>query len=72
MLKMPTRQTIYIIAFLTPVLLLLLVHRFTSSSAAAVPHVPSQGAKKPVFRQRLVAVGDLHGGGFELGFERGP
>ncbi|WWD16773.1 hypothetical protein CI109_101205 [Kwoniella shandongensis] len=58
---MPTRQTVLIVAILTPVLLYMLISRFTTSSPSAVPQVPSHGAKRPVFRQRLVAVGDLHG-----------
>ncbi|WVQ78321.1 hypothetical protein IAT38_000406 [Cryptococcus sp. DSM 104549] len=58
---MPTRQTILIISILTPLLLFLLIHRITSSPPPSIPHAPSQGTGKHSFRQRLVAVGDLHG-----------
>ncbi|WVQ94322.1 hypothetical protein IAU59_001401 [Kwoniella sp. CBS 9459] len=65
---MPTRQTILIISVLTPLLLYLLISRYTSSPSVHVPQKPSIGAGrghdglgKHAFRQRLVAVGDLHG-----------
>ncbi|WVF66710.1 hypothetical protein IAT40_001452 [Kwoniella sp. CBS 6097] len=72
---MPTRQTLLIISILTPLLIYLLISRYTSSPSVHVPHRPSPGTGsgrskgdhshngngRHAFRQRLVAVGDLHG-----------
>ncbi|WVR04071.1 hypothetical protein IAU60_001070 [Kwoniella sp. DSM 27419] len=61
---MPTRQTIYIIAILAPLILYMLISRYTSTPSTALPHRPSKRpnpAGRAAFRQRLVAVGDLHG-----------
>ncbi|KAK8861325.1 hypothetical protein IAR55_002144 [Kwoniella newhampshirensis] len=59
---MPSHQTILIVSILTPVLLYMLITRFTTSTSSKSPQVPSHDSgRRPAFRQRLVAVGDLHG-----------
>lgn len=63
---MPARQTIVIVSVVSLLLLYLFVHHTTSSHKPSVPNVPSRGAGEAAYRQRLVAVGDLHGGAFDL------
>ncbi|AAW45082.1 hypothetical protein CNBL2140 [Cryptococcus deneoformans B-3501A] len=58
---MPARQTIVIVSVVSLLLLYLFVHHTTSSHKPSVPNVPSRGAGEAAYRQRLVAVGDLHG-----------
>lgn len=63
---MTARQTIIIVSVVSLLLLYLFVHHITSSLEPSLPNVPSRDAGGAVYRQRLVAVGDLHGGGFNL------
>ncbi|OWZ74617.1 serine-threonine protein phosphatase [Cryptococcus neoformans Tu401-1] len=58
---MTARQTIIIVSVVSLLLLYLFVHHITSSLEPSLPNVPSRDAGGAVYRQRLVAVGDLHG-----------
>lgn len=61
---MPTRQTIIMVTVISLLLLYFFTCRTTSSQDTSAPNVPSREADGTAYRQRLVAVGDLHGGAF--------
>ncbi|WWC59955.1 uncharacterized protein I303_102518 [Kwoniella dejecticola CBS 10117] len=60
---MPTRQAVILVGVLAIALLYLLISNSTAPKSEVKPHPPSPSTEngEPVFRQRLVAVGDLHG-----------
>lgn len=61
---MPTRKTIIMVSVISLLLLYFFTCRTTSSHDTSAPNVPSREADGAAYRQRLVAVGDLHGGAF--------
>ncbi|XAO26920.1 hypothetical protein I312_105761 [Cryptococcus bacillisporus CA1280] len=58
---MPTHKTIIMVSVISLLLLYFFTCRTTSSQDSSAPNVPSCDADGTAYRQRLVAVGDLHG-----------
>ncbi|KAK6906924.1 hypothetical protein I203_100913 [Kwoniella mangroviensis CBS 8507] len=61
---MPSRQNLLIISIVSIILLYILISKSSSTASTPIPNDPSRhetSKGQPTFKQRLVAVGDLHG-----------